>query len=401
MPEKPFEAYSGNEPYVFVSYAHADSDLVYPEIKWLRDAGYRIWYDQGIPPSENWVGVIPNRISTCTVFLLFLSSAATASKWVRKEISYAHRLPRELPILPVYLSDTNIDPELDFQLGDTHALLLHRMDLAELRKRLHEQLRKHPGLCSTDDEPGELERAEAKLVSATYRAMFSRLSDPPTGYSRAVWFRPARTIGGDLYDFRVLPDGRWLVITGDVAGKGVPAAFLAVALSGMIDGALAVGASLPAAISSVNSAFAQRAEDRFATLLALTIDPIEHRLSLVNAGHMFPMLLRATGKPREFTSDMVGLPLGVMPEFTYSAVETQLEPGDYLLQVTDGVTDALSPSGELFGITGLESFQKTVLGTIASSEWLVDRLRDAITAHSAGRAQHDDITIVCLGRNAT
>jgi hypothetical protein len=399
MPEKPFEAYPGNEPYVFVSYSHADSDVVYPEIKWLHDAGYRIWYDEGIPPSENWVGVIPNRISTSAVFLLFLSPAAIASRWVRKEISYAHRLPRELPILPVYLSDTKIDPELDFQLGDTQALLLHRIDRADFRKRLHEQLRKHAGLIAPE-EPGELELREAKLVSAAYRAMFSRRTEPPVGYSCAVWFQPAGTIGGDLYNFRVLPDGRWLGVIGDVAGKGVPAGFLAVALSGMIDGALASGVDLPTAMGAVNAAFAHRVEDRFATLLALIIDPSEHHLTMVNAGHMHPMLLRASGASWEFPNDAVGLPLGVVPEFTYTAVETHLDPGDFLLQLTDGVTDTLSPAGEMLGFGGLESFMKTLPASIPSSEWLVDHLRDAITAHSAGRALNDDVTLVCIGRKA-
>src|SRR5262245_21612626 len=188
MPAKPFEAYPGNEPYIFVSYAHTDRDLVYPELKRLHEAGYRVWYDEGIPPSEHWAGVIPNRISTCAVFLLFISPAAVASKWVRKEISFAHRLPRELPILPVYLSETTVDAELDFQVGDTQALLRHRLDEAEFRSRLDQQLRKFPGLIP--DAPDEVERVarELELMSGSYRGMFAN-HPAPDGYTAATWFQ--------------------------------------------------------------------------------------------------------------------------------------------------------------------------------------------------------------------
>ncbi len=52
--DRPFPAYSGNEPYVFVSYAHKDSNAVFPELKWLKDQGFNIWYDEGISPGTEW-----------------------------------------------------------------------------------------------------------------------------------------------------------------------------------------------------------------------------------------------------------------------------------------------------------------------------------------------------------
>ncbi len=63
----PFAAYVDDEPFIFVSYAHADKALVYPEIRRLHDIGYRIWYDEGIPPISEWMGAIQDKVVSCTV----------------------------------------------------------------------------------------------------------------------------------------------------------------------------------------------------------------------------------------------------------------------------------------------------------------------------------------------
>ncbi|MFX1537348.1 MAG: tetratricopeptide repeat protein, partial [Promethearchaeota archaeon] len=72
----PFEAYDGTDPYIFICYAHTDKYLVYPEIKRLYMAGYRIWYDEGIPPATEWSDEIAKAIEKCTFFVVFLSSQA-------------------------------------------------------------------------------------------------------------------------------------------------------------------------------------------------------------------------------------------------------------------------------------------------------------------------------------
>nr|MDO8118359.1 toll/interleukin-1 receptor domain-containing protein [Candidatus Sigynarchaeota archaeon] len=74
--ESPFPAYQGLEPFIFVSYAHADSARVYPILTSLHDAGVRIWYDQGIPPADDFINTIAYRIKNCTFFIAFLTAAA-------------------------------------------------------------------------------------------------------------------------------------------------------------------------------------------------------------------------------------------------------------------------------------------------------------------------------------
>jgi serine phosphatase RsbU (regulator of sigma subunit) len=397
MPDKPFEAYPGNEPYIFVSYSHADGDAVYAELRHLHTLGYRIWYDEGIPPSENWVGVIPNRISTCAVVLLFLSPAAVASKWVRKEISYALRLRREVPILPIYLSETDIDAELDFQLGSTQALHRHRMDVTAFRSRLDQQLRKHEGLIPIDLPPPAEE-----LMGAAYAQLVARSPVAPAGCSCEAWFQPARTIGGDFYDSRILPDGGWLVILGDVAGKGIPAGFFAVSLLGMLDAAFsAPEIELAGAIERVNEALIYRGgtAGRFATLVALLIKPTDHSVMVVNAGHMSPQFLRASGETWELDNDQCGLPLGVIPGFAYQTVGTRLEPGDGVLLFTDGVTDAMSPAGDMFGYDGIARFTKDIQDPSGWPHQCAGRLRTAIEQYTSGRALNDDVTVLWVRRN--
>ena len=107
----PFEAYSGEEHYAFVSYAHADKQLVYESMVWLRDNGVNIWYDEGIPPAGEWVEEIATAIKGSRLFLVFLTPHAVDSRYVRNEVGYAMSLGKD--ILSVYLRETDLPAGLD------------------------------------------------------------------------------------------------------------------------------------------------------------------------------------------------------------------------------------------------------------------------------------------------
>ena len=117
----PFEAYSGEEPYLFVSYSHQDAHLVYPEIIELRDAGYNIWYDEGVAASNEWPEEIANAVLGCSVFLCFISPRATDSINCRNEINLA--LNEKKPFLAIHLEDTELPPGLRLRMGDLQAIL--------------------------------------------------------------------------------------------------------------------------------------------------------------------------------------------------------------------------------------------------------------------------------------
>jgi len=104
MSELPFVPYEGPEPYIFVSYAHANKDKVYPIIKQLHEMGYRLWYDEGIKPGKEWGDEVQRHLENATLMLLFLSPVAVERKNVRSETQFAWS--KDIPILCVDLVET-------------------------------------------------------------------------------------------------------------------------------------------------------------------------------------------------------------------------------------------------------------------------------------------------------
>jgi len=100
-PALPFAPYEGAEPYIFVSYAHANKDKVYPIIARLHGMGYRLWYDEGIEGGDKWWSVIVRHIKASCIVLLFVTSDAGKSEWVEEEVLQARE--RKITIFPVYL----------------------------------------------------------------------------------------------------------------------------------------------------------------------------------------------------------------------------------------------------------------------------------------------------------
>jgi hypothetical protein len=117
----PFEAYEGEDPYLFISYSHQDAHFVYPEITQLRDAGYNIWYDEGVAASNEWPEEIANAVLGCSVFVCFISPRATDSINCRNEINLA--LNEKKPFLAIHLEETDLPPGLRLRMGDLQAIL--------------------------------------------------------------------------------------------------------------------------------------------------------------------------------------------------------------------------------------------------------------------------------------
>ncbi len=122
----PFDSYNGKEPYLFVSYAHADSKIVFAEISRLNKLGYHIWYDEGIDPGNEWPEDIANAIVKAFVFLVFISSRAVKSANVRNEINFA--LKQKKTFLAIYLEDTILPAGLELQMGSIQAIMRYRMN---------------------------------------------------------------------------------------------------------------------------------------------------------------------------------------------------------------------------------------------------------------------------------
>jgi hypothetical protein len=114
-PELPFRAYTGSEPYVFISYAHADSDIVFPIINELNNRKIIMWYDEGIEAGSEWPQVIADKILKCSKFMLFISPNSMKSRNVRQEINFANSNHKQ--ILPVYIKKTKVNAGIDMTIS--------------------------------------------------------------------------------------------------------------------------------------------------------------------------------------------------------------------------------------------------------------------------------------------
>jgi hypothetical protein len=136
--EPPFQAYSGDGPFIFVSYSHKDAAAVFPELQELRDLGYRIWFDEGIDPGNEWPEEIANALNRAAMFLVFISSAAVASQNVRNEIYLALKLNKDF--LAVHLSETELPKGLQLSISSLQAVLKHRMSSEGYRRKIKKAL---------------------------------------------------------------------------------------------------------------------------------------------------------------------------------------------------------------------------------------------------------------------
>lgn len=132
----PFPAYRGDQPYVFVCYAHEDAKTVYAELAWLNDQGINIWYDEGISAGQIWRAEIARALDGSTQVLYYVSSAALASDHCNREINYA--LDKRFEVLPVYLEEVELTPDLDIGLARVQAL--HRSEDGSYRTHLMDAL---------------------------------------------------------------------------------------------------------------------------------------------------------------------------------------------------------------------------------------------------------------------
>ena len=123
------KAYEGNKPYIFVSYAHKDSDTVLPILEALSEAGYRIWYDAGIEVGADWPEYIGNRLKNCNIMLAFVSPAFDKSRHCRNEINLG--INKEKSIVVIYLEEFELSAGMELQLGTLQSLYYYDLEKFE------------------------------------------------------------------------------------------------------------------------------------------------------------------------------------------------------------------------------------------------------------------------------
>jgi phosphoserine phosphatase RsbU/P len=237
---------------------------------------------------------------------------------------------------------------------------------------------------------------DLELARRMQRALLP--SKPPVvpGYFFYDYYQAARQVGGDYYDYVPLPGGRFAVIVGDVAGKGVSAALLMARLSSDVRFTLAIETDPAKAVQQINEGFAhQDWQDRFVTMVAAVVNPQTNELTLVNAGHMAPYLRRPGGHIEEIGEELSGLPLGVAQGFEFEAYTRQLDPGDVITIFTDGISEAMNSNRDLYG---LERLRKELSSPDIAAAELGEYILDDVRRFADGYAQSDDMCMVCFGR---
>lgn len=241
-----------------------------------------------------------------------------------------------------------------------------------------------------------LER-DLELATKMQRALLP--SSPPNavGYGFFDYYDSARQVGGDYYDYVNLPGGRFAVILGDVAGKGVAAAIIMAKLSSDVRFALATEPDLGSAVNYVNRSFSEQGlDDRFVTMIFTIVDPATNEMTLVNAGHMPPMHRKSEGEVIEVLEEITGLPIGVMDDFEFEQATLKLEPGESLTIFTDGFSEAMNSSQDLYGI---ERLLDQVGQPSTSVEELGKHVLDDVRKFVDGFAQSDDMCLCVFGRD--
>ena len=200
------------------------------------------------------------------------------------------------------------------------------------------------------------------------------------------------SVGGDCFDVIQLGGGRHGFFVGDVSGKGISAALLATLLQGVFFTTAAMDISLPGVFSRVNQYLCERSgEDRYATVFYGILDKMG-RFEYVNAGHVPPIVRRKSGELEGLGS--ANFPVGMFAEAEYQSARVALEPGEYLVIYTDGVSEAANPRNELFEEARLRKIMESFVGE--SVEGLADAIKEGMRAFTEGAPQSDDITILVV-----
>jgi serine phosphatase RsbU (regulator of sigma subunit) len=241
----------------------------------------------------------------------------------------------------------------------------------------------------------ERERIEQELRTAQAIQHAFLPKDVPAfpGWQLAPYYRPAREVGGDFYDFLPFEDGQLGFVIGDVTGKGVPAALVMATVHTMLRTTVQGMTSPGEVLARVNDLLAAEIPaGMFVTCFFMLLDSKSGRLRYANAGHELPYR-RHDGSVTELWA--TGMPLGMMPGSSYEEYEASLAPGEDLLFYSDGLVEAHNPSREMFGFPRL----KTLRETHADGASLIDVLLGELKHFTCeGWEQEDDVTLVTLQR---
>ncbi|MGE0056211.1 MAG: PP2C family protein-serine/threonine phosphatase [Hyphomicrobium sp.] len=388
-----------------VAYLHIGADLAVldagghlanyglHEVLRERPVVEQVYFLEGLLPLEVTPYVVPSvefetgRVadvhmhqSGSTTWVLFLDT--TADRDARRKLQ---QKAYEMTLLE------EKQAQLNRKLEATNAsLVLTQRELEISRDAIREELARK-----------QFELAEARsLQLSLLPPSFREQTDQGTVTVHCI-LEPAKEVGGDITDYFLIADDLVVIVLGDVSGKGAGAALFMARTHALFRGLSArpdaekIFRSPETAVSLVNRALAMGNDScTFVTLLLAVYDKSCRTLDYVRAGHLPPILMR-TGCGAMELHDPGGLPIGLSQEARYAPVRIELKPGDNFLVVTDGITEAVDPSGIQFGD------ERLVALLSASSAWdgrqLLNDLFARVRSYENDLPPGDDKAAVVLG----
>jgi len=245
-------------------------------------------------------------------------------------------------------------------------------------------------LYSTALEKARLDQ-EMATAAQIQQALMPEASRAGPYFDAAAEMMACRSIGGDFFEYIDLPDGGFGFALGDVSGKGPPAALLGALLQGNLEAQAATASGPAAALRNVNAALVSRGiEARFVTLFYAVLTA-EGQLTFCNAGHNPPFLVGPNGVRR---LEAGGMPLGLFAGTPLEEETVTMEPGDFVVTFSDGVSEAFNEAGDEFEDARILESIEAAPGRDARTQ--LEHLFASVKTFTAGAAQTDDVTVLVV-----
>lgn len=281
---------------------------------------------------------------------------------------------------------------------------LSALEKREFDERILEDLRNPPAQLTefsttflrfadqiSDKRRQQEEMASGALIQQSLLPKAELLAQMADKVDIRAAMRPARDVGGDFYDYFVLDNDHIVFSIGDVCGKGLPASLFMAVVMTVLRTSIRDDDQIAAAMARANATLCRdNAASMFATVFFGVLNVRTGILDYCNCGHVAPVLLGVHSAPVVLPA--TGIPLGLFEDRAPKMAQTRMQPGDCLVLITDGVTEAMNAAGEEFGDTRLLDVIKGAAANGAART--VDDIFSAVDLFADEVEQSDDIT--CL-----
>jgi serine phosphatase RsbU (regulator of sigma subunit) len=237
-------------------------------------------------------------------------------------------------------------------------------------------------------------QSEIAIAASIQRNLLPKDGPRFSGVSFSAHFEPTTSIGGDYYDVFNLDKSRLAVAIGDVSGHGLSTGLVMAMVKAAITTLVEEGADETSLFHRLNELVYRSTERRAFMTLAFTIFDLDRRtIRHTNAGHLYPYLLRR-GYSSPISIESPSFPLGVRANLTTHTVELELQEGDAVVYLSDGIVEAQDENGEPLGFEQLETLLAAHQNESPST--IRDAILDAVAVHSGTRAADDDRTVMIV-----